>query len=95
MDGKISVIIPSYNPPVEYLKNLYDSLILQSHGNFEAILVDDASNPPYPYDHLLRDERFRVIYKERNSGPAACRMVVTWLPLAFKASTTGAMPAIP
>jgi glycosyltransferase involved in cell wall biosynthesis len=73
VESKISVIIPSYNTPRESLTKLYDSLISQSHRNFEAILVDDCSN--HPYGHLLQDERFRVIYRKHHSGPATCRNI--------------------
>lgn len=67
----ISVVIPSYNPPRELLARLHASLCAQTWRDFEVIVVDDASNEP-PYD-LLEDPRFRVVYRERNAGPAVCR----------------------
>ena len=71
MAAGISVVVPSYNPRREDLERLYRSLVSQTYGDFEVIIVDDGSDDS-SYD-LLDDPRFRVIRRERNSGPAACR----------------------
>ena len=69
--ASISVIIPSYNPLPKHLETLYRSLLAQSIGDFEVLVVDDASERA-DYS-ILHDGRFRVIRRERRSGPAACR----------------------
>lgn len=70
-DIQISVVIPSYNPRPDHLETLYRSLLAQSHGNFEAIIVDDASTQA-DYSHIT-DPRFRILRQPANRGPAACR----------------------
>jgi len=67
----ISVVVPAYNTPPQRLAALYDSLRAQSLGDFEVILVDDAS--PHADFSLVTDPRFRVLRQEQNHGPAACR----------------------
>ena len=71
MTAGISVVVPSYNPRREDLERLYRSLLSQTYGDFEVIIVDDGSDDS-SYD-LFDDPRFRVIRRERNSGPAVCR----------------------
>ena len=68
---KVSVIVPSYNTSVEHLFVLYQSLLRQTHQEFEVIIVDDCSQ----FDHyqMLQDARFRVERMPQNGGPAKCR----------------------
>lgn len=68
---KISVIVPSYNTSLEHLSVLYQSLLNQTHQEFEVIVVDDCSQ----FDHyqILQDPRFRVERMPQNGGPAKCR----------------------
>ena len=40
---KISVVIPLYNTPLKYLKEIMDSLLGQSYGNLEICLADGSS----------------------------------------------------
>jgi GT2 family glycosyltransferase len=72
MIPSVSVVIPSYNPKTSLLRELYDSLLSQSLGDFEVILVDDASSDVSAYA-CIQDKRFRILYQGRNHGPAACR----------------------
>lgn len=67
----ISVIIPSYNTSAAYLINLYQSLLDQTYSKFEVIIVDDCSQ--YDFYNLIKDHRFKIIRKEKNSGPASAR----------------------
>ena len=39
----ISVIVPFYNPKVEYLKEAVESILAQSYENWEAIFINDGS----------------------------------------------------
>ena len=39
----ISVIVPVYNTPSALLQRCIDSILCQSHGDFELLLIDDGS----------------------------------------------------
>lgn len=43
---KISVILPVYNPPVEYLELAIASVVAQIYTNWELCIADDASTNP-------------------------------------------------
>ena len=69
---KISVIIPSYNTPREYMEVLYQSLLNQTFdGEYEVIIVDDCSTVK-DYS-MVTDSRFHIIANKKNSGPAYSR----------------------
>lgn len=71
---KISVIVPVYNAE-EYLKNCIMSVVRQTYGNWELILVDDGSSDGSLSIADLaaeKDERIRVIH-QKNAGPGAAR----------------------
>lgn len=69
----ITVIVPSYNTPREYLDNLYHSLLRQTFTEYEVIIIDDHSTlKPDPF---FKDNRFEIIHKSYNSGPAECRNI--------------------
>lgn len=69
----ISISIPLYNTPIDYFKDLMDSIINQTYSNFELCLADGSDNDKleeiikknYPNDN-------RIVYKrlERNYGIA-------------------------
>jgi len=71
----ISVIIPVYNTPEEYLSRCIDSVINQSNPDIEIILINDGSDRMCT-DCLLRmkelDPRIQLIQKE-NGGVSAAR----------------------
>lgn len=69
MDPMISVIVPVYNTQ-QYLRKCLDSILLQSYGNLEIILIDDGSkdNSGQICDwYAQADPRVRVIHQP-NSG---------------------------
>lgn len=74
MNSLITVIVPVYN--VEpYLVRCVDSVLAQSHGNFELILVNDGSTDASGWicDHLAAaDARVKVIHKA-NGGVSSAR----------------------
>ena len=75
-DKLISVVIPIYNVE-QYLKRALDSLLNQTHDNWEAILVDDGSPDAcgaIADDYANKDSRFKVIHKE-NEGVSKARNV--------------------
>ncbi len=79
---KVSVIVPAYNA-AEYLAECLQSIADQTMGDFEAIVVDDASTDSSP--EIIRrfaadDSRFRLlsvshggVSRARNSGMDAAR----------------------
>ena len=69
-----SVIVPVYNVE-KYLGECVDSIISQSCGDFELILVDDGSKDTSGAicdDYVARDSRIRVVHKE-NGGQSSAR----------------------
>lgn len=74
MKDLISVIIPVYN--VEpYLRQCLDSVVGQSYGELEIILVDDGSTDSSGEicrEYARRDSRIRVI-RQNNAGQSAAR----------------------
>lgn len=70
-----SIVIPVYNVE-KYIMPCVESVLSQSHGNLEAILIDDASTDGSGAicDGLsIRDSRVRVIHLEKNSYVGAAR----------------------
>lgn len=64
-----SIVIPIYNVG-DYLVECLDSVISQTYGNVEIILVDDGSTDSSPAicdRYAERDQRIRVIHK-KNGG---------------------------
>ncbi|MCC5947028.1 MAG: glycosyltransferase family 2 protein [Nitriliruptoraceae bacterium] len=65
-----SVIVPTFGRP-EYLGEAIESVLAQTLGDFEVIVVDDAS--PGPVTLPVADPRVRLIRAEENGGPGAAR----------------------
>ena len=71
---KISIIVPVYNTG-EYLRECFDSIIAQTYGNFEVVVVDDGSTDhsgAICEEYASKDSRFVVIHKQ-NEGVSAAR----------------------
>jgi len=69
-----SVIVPIYKVE-KYLKNCIESVLNQTFGDFELILVDDGSPDSCPAicdEYAQKDSRVKVIHKE-NGGLASAR----------------------
>lgn len=73
-EPKISIIVPIYKVE-RYLRECLDSILAQTFGDWECILVDDGSPDGCPQicdEYAARDPRFRVIHRA-NGGVAAAR----------------------
>jgi glycosyltransferase involved in cell wall biosynthesis len=72
----VSVIVPIYNTPIEYLKQCVDSLKSQTLDNFECILSDNNSNDEvgkYCAELVGIDKRFIYIKHLANLGAGEAR----------------------
>src|ERR1035437_8989116 len=73
--ANITFVIPCYNG-AEWLSECLYSLLKQSVGDWEAVVVDDASTDVDAVARIagsMQDGRFRVIRHEKNRGLAAAR----------------------
>ncbi|MGD8200602.1 glycosyltransferase family 2 protein [Ornithinimicrobium sp. W1679] len=66
--GRVSVVIPAYNPRTDWLDQAVRSVVEQVPPPLEVLIVDDGSSAPVTYDHPL----VRVV-RRSNGGVAAAR----------------------
>jgi glycosyltransferase involved in cell wall biosynthesis len=71
--SKISVIIPTYNR-AQFIRRAIKSVLLQSFGDYELIVIDDASSDQTQQilEHM-NDKRIKIIRHEKNKGAPAAR----------------------
>jgi glycosyltransferase involved in cell wall biosynthesis len=62
----ISVLIPIYNTPVEYIKECFDSINKQSFQNFEVIVVNDGSTSDvFQFlDSYNNNPKYKIYHKD-------------------------------
>ena len=74
MNDLVSIIMPSYNT-AKYISQSIDSVIKQTHTNWELIIVDDCStdNTDEIIKPYLKDSRIKYLKNEKNSGAAVSR----------------------
>ncbi|MDE6963373.1 MAG: glycosyltransferase, partial [Lachnospiraceae bacterium] len=73
----ISVVIPVYNKE-KYLRECLDSVLAQTYGNMEIILVDDASSDASGRicdEYARRDGRVLAIHLKENRGVSHARNI--------------------
>ena len=73
----ISVVIPVYNKE-KYLRECLDSVLAQTYGNMEIILVDDASSDASGRicdEYAVRDGRVLAIHLKENRGVSHARNI--------------------
>ena len=71
----VSVVMPAYNA-ARFLRQAVDSVLAQTYGNLELIIVDDCSTDDtlqIMQEYAARDSRVRVIAGEENQGVARVR----------------------
>ncbi|EAW38135.1 glycosyltransferase [Lyngbya sp. PCC 8106] len=70
--AKISVVMPVYNPPIEFLEKAINSVINQVYSNWELCIADDCSSDPEIAEFLNKfaeeDERIKVIFRPENGN---------------------------
>ncbi len=66
----ISIIMPTYNTPIEYLKEAIDSVLNQVYSNWELCIADDASiNSQVASileDYSRKDSRIQLVFRQEN-----------------------------
>lgn len=67
---KFSVVMPVYNPPLEYLREAIESVIEQSYTDWEFCIADDNSTDAEVKQLLQQmaatDERIKVVFRSEN-----------------------------
>ena len=74
MKSKVSVIVPCYNQ-AQFLAETLDSVLAQTHENWECIIVNDGSTDnteTVAKEYCDRDKRF-VYHKKENGGLSSAR----------------------
>lgn len=74
MNDLVSIIMPSYNTG-RFIKETIESVLTQTHNDWELIIVDDCStdNTDEVVGQFLGDSRIRYIKSENNGGAASAR----------------------
>ena len=76
--GKVSIIIPVFNAE-KYISQCLQSVLGQTYGDIEVILIDDCSpdrSIPVALDTIAthpRKDAVRIIHHERNQGQSCAR----------------------
>lgn len=67
----ISILIPVFNTPSEWLYECFESIKKQTFTDFEVIIINDGSNDiTSKYLDNINDNRFKVYHLEKNIGIA-------------------------
>lgn len=79
IEPTFSIVVPLFRTPLHYLQELVESVLWQTYGHFELILVnaspDDAALRAAVRGYAERDERIRVCELEQNEGIARNTLV--------------------
>ena len=69
MRSLFSILIANYNNG-RYLQEAVDSILAQTYGNWEVILVDDKSTDDSQaiYEKYAADDRFKFYFNDQNRG---------------------------
>ena len=71
----VSVILPVYNRE-KYLATAIESVLQQTYGNLELLIVDDGSrdrSPEIIKEYAAKDKRVRFVLHKENRGVSAAR----------------------
>ncbi|MGE5657097.1 MAG: glycosyltransferase [Actinomycetota bacterium] len=72
---KISVVMPVYNPPTEFLEKAITSVINQVYQNWELCIADDCSPNPAVAEFLKKwaaqDSRIHLSFRSKNGNISA------------------------
>lgn len=69
-DPTISILLPTYNTPEEYLRECIESIIVQSYPKWELCIADDNSSDPLVVrvieEYIKKDDRIRLVKRREN-----------------------------
>ena len=73
-EPKISIIVPTFNTPEQFLKDMLDSVLNQTYSNWELCIADGGSKEGLVRkilkDYSKKDERIRCKFLTENKGIA-------------------------
>jgi glycosyltransferase involved in cell wall biosynthesis len=65
----VSIVMSEFNTPVQHLNEVLDSIVKQTHQNFELVLVDDCGrNNVKEIVGAYNDDRLKVLHNPQNLG---------------------------
>ncbi|MDO9485489.1 MAG: glycosyltransferase [Actinomycetota bacterium] len=80
----ISIIVPVYNPPLEFLRECLDSVINQQAGNWQLVVANDGSTKPEVNSYLAEfaqmhaaDARVHVTTKDNGGISSALNLALS------------------
>ena len=66
---RFSIVVPLFNTPEKYLKEMIDSVIAQTYGNWELVLADASPKPSdIVRDYLKEEPRIKYYHLNCNGG---------------------------
>ncbi|MBE9163728.1 tetratricopeptide repeat protein [Tychonema sp. LEGE 06208] len=72
----ISIVMPAYNTPENYLQEAIESVLNQIYPYWELCIADDASNAPHVKqileEYAAKDSRIKVAYRTKNGHISHC-----------------------
>ncbi|WP_293336571.1 tetratricopeptide repeat protein [Microcoleus sp. CAWBG58] len=72
----ISIVMPAYNTPENYLREALDSVLNQIYPYWELCIADDLSTAPHVkrilQEYAAKDSRIKVVYRTKNGHISHC-----------------------
>ncbi len=66
---RFSIVVPLFNTPEKYLKEMIDSVVAQTYGNWELVLADaSATESDIVAEYVKEDPRIRYFHFGTNEG---------------------------
>ena len=71
---KVDIILPNYNSS-EFIEQTIDSVISQTHKNWNLIIVDDCSDEKTKkiLNKYSQNQNIQIVFLDKNKGAAFCR----------------------
>ena len=71
---EVDIILPNYNSS-EFIEKTIDSVIAQTHKNWNLIIVDDCSDEKTKkiLNKCSQNKNIQIVFLDKNKGAAFCR----------------------
>ena len=81
---KISVLMPVYNPQIDYLRQAIESILIQDFHDWELIIIDDCShmNVKEIFDKILKDKKIILKYYRNDKNLGIWASLNKWIQLS-------------